>query len=48
MRCVPARASASASGVRVGEYATSMQWARAFIPVSALTRGGVDRVTSGS
>jgi hypothetical protein len=48
MRPTPASAIASASGVRRGEYAHSTQWASAFIPVSALTRTGVDSVSSGS
>ena len=34
----PARAIASASGVRCGDQATSTQWPSAFMPVSALTR----------
>ena len=41
-------ATASASGVRDGDQTTSTQWASAFMPVSALTRAGVDSVSSGS
>jgi hypothetical protein len=48
MRSAPASASTSASAVRVGDHAASTQWASAFIPVSALTRGGKSSVTSGS
>ena len=48
MRAAPARAMASASGVRRGDQMTSTQWARAFMPVSALTRAGVDSVRMGS
>ena len=44
----PARAMASASGVRWGDQTASTQWARAFMPVSALTRAGVDSVSEGS
>ena len=44
----PARATASASGVRRGDQAASTQWASAFMPVSADTRAGVARVSSGS
>ena len=44
MRCAPARPIASASGVRCGEYATSTQWASAFMPVSgAHARRGRER-----
>jgi hypothetical protein len=48
MRAAPASATASASGVRRGDQAASTQWASAFIPVSARTRGGVPRASSGS
>ena len=44
----PASAIASASGVRSTLQTASTQWASAFMPVSALTRGGVDRVRTGS
>ena len=47
-RSAPASATASASGVREGDQTTSTQCASAFMPVSALTRAGVDRVSSGS
>ena len=48
IRRAPARAIASASGVRAGDHTASTQWASAFIPVSADTRTGVDGVSSGS
>ena len=48
MRSTPDSAIASASGVRRREYAHSTQWESALIPVSALTRAGVESVSSGS
>ena len=44
----PGQGHGSASGVRSGDQAASTQWASAFMPVSALTRAGSDRVEVGS